>query len=176
MNILYVMEESWNCETSAIRSNTHYQSSHWNFIHWFWPFGYALFLTEGGRSVEVTGRGGQDVCLVESHLSAKQDAAGHWHAGEDGSDRDDLSFATPFLQLHFIPSMATMNKIEVMTIKFVVSAQNDFITGSLKVDGAVGIVDPVKQLIEKEKLWGQVRKLLCVFSKNPFGWLFNNLS
>ena len=34
--------------------------------------------------------------------------------------------------------------------------QNDFITGSLKVDGAVSIVDPVKQIIGKELLWGQV--------------------
>ena len=54
------------------------------------------------------------------------------------------------------------------------SAQNDFITGSLKVAGAVGIVDPVKQLIEKEELWGQVgkklRKPLRVFSKFPL-WL-----
>ena len=50
-----------------------------------------------------------------------------------------------------------------MTISFSVSAQNDFITGSLKVGGAVGIVGPVKQLIEKEELWGQVRKKhLCV--------------
>jgi len=38
----------------------------------------------------------------------------------------------------------------------VIDMQNDFITGSLKVAGAVGIVDPVKQLIEKEELWGQV--------------------
>ena len=26
MNILHVMEESWNCKTSAILSNTQYQS------------------------------------------------------------------------------------------------------------------------------------------------------
>ena len=44
------------------------------------------------------------------------------------------------------------------------SAQNDFITGSLKVAGAVGIVDPVKQLIEKEELWGQVGKKLQTFA------------
>jgi len=38
----------------------------------------------------------------------------------------------------------------------VIDMQNDFITGSLKVAGAIGIVGPVKQLIEKEELWGQV--------------------
>jgi len=38
----------------------------------------------------------------------------------------------------------------------VIDMQNDFITGSLKVDGAVGIVAPVGELIEKEELWGQV--------------------
>jgi len=43
----------------------------------------------------------------------------------------------------------------------VIDMQNDFITGSLKVGGAVGIVDPVRQLIEKKELWGQV-----VFSKD----------
>ena len=46
----------------------------------------------------------------------------------------------------------------IQLILFLVSAQNDFITGSLKVDGAVGIVDPIRQLIEEEELWGQVRK------------------
>merc|ERR1719184_435425 len=35
----------------------------------------------------------------------------------------------------------------------VIDMQNDFITGSLKVDGAVGIVDPIRQLIEEEELW-----------------------
>jgi len=38
----------------------------------------------------------------------------------------------------------------------VIDMQNDFITGSLKVDGAVSIVDPVRQIIGKDLLWGQV--------------------
>ena len=53
---------------------------------------YVIFLTEGGRGSEVIGRGGQDICLVESHFSAQQDASRHRHAGElyeDGSDRYD---------------------------------------------------------------------------------------
>ena len=61
-------------------------------------------------------------------------------------------------------SKGTLNTIEIL---FLVSAQNDFITGSLKVGGAVGIVDPVRQLIEKEELWGQVGKPLHLFSQLP---------
>ena len=54
-----------------------------------------------------------------------------------------------------------LTEIQLIKILFPVSAQNDFINGSLKVDGAVGIVDPVRQLIEKEELWGQVGKKKC---------------
>ena len=68
-------------------------------------------------------------------------------------------------------SKGTLNTIEIL---FLVSAQNDFITGSLKVGGAVGIVDPVGQLIEKEELWGQVGKPLHLFSQLPR--IVNNLS
>ena len=66
-------------------------------------------------------------------------------------------------------SKGTLNTIEIL---FLVSAQNDFITGSLKVGGAVGIVDPVRQLIEEKELWGQVGKPL--FSQLPR--IVNNLS
>lgn len=38
----------------------------------------------------------------------------------------------------------------------VIDMQNDFIDGSLKVDGAVDIVNPIGQIIENEELWGQV--------------------
>ena len=65
------------------------------------------------------------------------------------------------------PRTGIFNTIQML---FLVSAQNDFITGSLKVGGAVGIVHPVGQLIEKEELWGQVEKVLCV------SWAVNNLS
>ena len=72
---------------------------------------YVLFPTEGGRGSEVIGRGGQDICLVESHLSTQQDASRHRHAGEDGSDyydhhlqcdddgHDDLVAGHPYLSL-----------------------------------------------------------------------------
>ena len=39
--------------------------------------GSALFLVEGGGGGELLGGGGQDLRLVESPLSAKQDASGH---------------------------------------------------------------------------------------------------
>ena len=54
-----------------------------------------------------------------------------------------------------------LTEIQLIKVLFPVSAQNDFINGSLEVEGAVGIVDPVRQLIEKEELWGQVGKKKC---------------
>ena len=51
------------------------------------------------------------------------------------------------------------------------TAQNDFIDGSLKVDGAVDIVNPIGQIIEDEELWGQVKKKrLGLFAIPFFVW------
>ena len=51
------------------------------------------------------------------------------------------------------------------------TAQNDFIDGSLKVDGAVDIVNPIGQIIENEELWGQVKKKrLGLFAIPFFVW------
>ena len=50
------------------------------------------------------------------------------------------------------------------------TAQNDFIDGSLKVDGAVDIVNPIGQFIENEELWGQVKKKRLGLFAIPFFW------
>ena len=141
-----------------------------------------LYLTEGGRGGQVIECGGQDVGMVESTLSTQQDPSGHRYAGEldedqdddhlggdNDDDHDDLVEGHPFDK--YIPLCHWLRHLEciavtvgmegeildtIQLILFLVSAQNDFITGSLRVDGAVGIVDPIRQLIEEEELWGQV--------------------
>ena len=95
--------------------------------------------------------------MVESTLPTQQDPSGHRYAGEideDGNDHDDDHLGG-----------------EIQLILLLLSAQNDFITGSLKVGGAVGIVDPIRQLIEEEELWGQVKKTtnLCRLIVNILG-------
>jgi len=82
-----------------------------------------------------------DTTCIANHFGVSQPEVTEVLRSLDGVDK-----TSAWLKALFQPNRTLL----------VIDMQNDFINGTLKVDGAVGIVGPVRVLIEKEELWGQV--------------------